>query len=790
MSRQSKLETARKIAIAILIVAGTIGFARHVNKHQKIVDWLFIRYAGYWLLTILFGAACFSSGHAVVKRALGGRVLPLYEHLAVSFAAGVYVFFVAMFLGGVLRLYGGVFFALMPLGLIALGGRDTYRYVRRAWRALAGARRRSVAPPWQTFLPHVFGVAGVALIYFAMLSPNNAAFDSRWQHLGIAEHYAAEGGVRRFPEGWFVAAQPHLASFLYTWAYLLPKSLMFDRVELAAHIELIVFLVALIGIPGLVRRVVRPSLVGPHAHRVAWAARFLFPGVFLYDSCLCLGADHVASVFAIPIFLLLLRAWKDLSPRVCVLLTLVMTGALLTKYTGALILVAPALLVVPVRAVWLSIAPLRRREGAPPLRAAWAGPLAAFVSGVVLFAPHWLKNVIWYGDPLYPVLHARFHGRPWTVDSAARFEKFMSELWRPERNLKGVGQTLGSLWSFSFVPNDWEKFHGTAPVFGSLFTFCAVALPLLKGTKRLWGLFAATHLGILAWYWIHHQDRYLQAALPLMTAATAAALALVWRLGTAQRVLVSLLIGLQIVWGADVYFMPAHIYLGIPAKASIEMLSRTPGHPQKDRLTFSDPLAGVGKAMPKGSKPLLHDWHTRAGLGHPVVSDCPVHQGGISYVRTPTTREVYDQLKSYGVTHIIDRPGQPREADTLAGELVFHNFVYRTMGNLKNVEGWLLGPMAKSPPPPGDAPDPVLVHSCGKGLKPGLYHLADLLVPAVEKGKRDPKPFTAAPPDPTPLLATARAIAVESSCSTLPKVAETTFVKVGQRDPYSLWVRK
>lgn len=787
MGPRAKLDTARRIVVLILIAAGIVGFGALMNKHQRIVEWLSLRYFGYWLLSILFAAACFSSGHAVVKRALGGRVLPLYEHLAVSFAVGVYVFFAGMFLGGIARLYGGVFFVALPVALLAAGARSSLRYARRAYRAIAAARRRAPAAPWHRVFTHGFGLLGVLLVYFAMISPNNAAFDSRWQHLGIAEHYAAEGAVRKFQEGWFIGAQPHLASFLYTWAYLLPKSLMFDRVELAAHVELVIFLVALVGVPALFRRLVRRANVGPTAYQHAWAARFLFPGVFLYDSSLCLGADHVASVFAVPIYALLLRAWRELQPRICVVLTLVMTGAMLTKYTGALLLVAPALVVVPARAIWLGVRAIRGRG---PARAAWAGAVAALVTGLVAFAPHWLKNLVWYGDPLYPVLHGKFHGRPWTIDGAARFEKFMSELWRPERSLKGVGQSLGALVTFSFVPNDWVKFHGTTPVFGSLFTISLALLPFLKGTRRLWGVFAATHVGIFIWYWTHHQDRYLQAALPLMTAGTAAVLAILWREGVAARVLTSALVGLQIVWGADVYFMPAHIYLSVPAKATIDMISRTPGQAHKDKLVFSDPLSGVGKSLKPGAKPLIHDWHTHAGLGLATVSDCPYHQGGISYVRTPTTREVFDQLVSYGVTHVIDRPGQPREPDTLAGEIVFHHFVQRTMGTPKNVEGWLVSAMSKSRPAAGDAPDPVLVHTCGKGVKPGLYHLVDLTIPALEKGKPDPKPWKPSPSDPTPLLAEARAIAVEGSCNTLPKAAEASFVKVAQRDPYAIWVRK
>ena len=787
----------RRVGLPLVLAAATVGFGALVNRHYPIADWLFVRYAAYWLLSLLFGAACLSSGHALLRRALGKRVLPLFEHLAVAFAAGVYLFFLGSMLGGLLGLYGGVFFFALPLALIAAGALPTFRYARRAARHLGGAWRRSPRPtPW-ALLVHAFGLLGLFAVYFAILTPNNVAFDSRWQHLGIAEHYAAVGAVQRFPEGWFVGASPHLASFLYTWAFLLPGGRIVDHIELAAHLELTVFVVGLLGIPALVRRLVRPATLGP-VYRYAWAARFLFPGIFLYDSSLCLGADHIASAYAAPIYLLLLRAWRDLTPRTCVLLALALSGAILTKYTGALILVAPAIVAVALRAVVLALRALRdrmrRREAPARFRAAWAGPLAATFAGVAFTAPHWLKNLVWYGDPLYPVLHNLIkHPRPWTADSAARFDIGLAlQFWRPERTLAGVARTLGALFTFSFVPNDWERFHGSTPVFGSLFTLCLAALPFLTRTRRVWALYAATHLGIFTWYWIHHQDRYLQAALPWMAAATAVVLGLAWRQGRAARIGVGAMVALQVVWGADVYFMPAHVFLGVPAKAVIDILSRPAGKVDKDRLVYSDAFVAVGKSLPPHSKVLVHEFHPHLGVNAPTVSDCPYHQGGISYLRTPTPREVFDQLHGYGVTHLVFRTSEAREPDTLAGEIVFSNFVHGYAGAAKTVDGWQVAAMPTVAPAPGDAPDPVLVVTCGKGQAPGLYHLADLTVPELEKNKPLPRPFVAAPAggDLAALVPEARAVAVDHACKALPAGVEAGFVAAGTRDPYAVWVRK
>jgi hypothetical protein len=551
------------------------------------------------------------------------------------------------------------------------------------------------------------------------------------------------------------------------------------------------FTLSLLGVVALVRRLVRPA-AAPETYRYAWAVRFAFPGVFLYDSSVCLGADHVAAVFAAPVYLALLRAWPALSARACVLLALALTGALLTKYTGALILVAPALVLLGGRTIFLAAVALRRRDGRA-LRVLLSGPLAALLAGLVFTAPHWLKNLLWYGDPVYPLLHRLVRERPWTADSALRFDVGFTStaLWPAERSLAGLGHTLAALLTFSFVPHDWERFHGHVPVFGSLFTLSLVALPFLRGARRVWGLYLATHLGVFVWYWINHQDRYLQAALPWMTAATAAVLGLVWQQGRAARIAAGALVAVQIVWGADVYLMPAHVFLGVPAKAVIDLLSRTPGKTDRDRLAFSDAFVTVGNALPPQSKVLIHEWHPHLGVNAPSVTDCPYHQGGISYLRTPTPREVYDQLHGFGVTHLVYRASQTREPDTLAGEIVFYNFAQRYAGPPKTADGWLVAAMPSVPPPPLGAPDPVLVVSCGKGLPAGLYHLADLAIPSLDKTSPAPRPFA----DPSAralsdLVPAAMAIAQEQSCAALPAGVEASFVRTATRDPYAIWVRR
>src|SRR5262249_21113051 len=135
-----------------------------------------------------------------------------------------------------------------------------------------------------------------------------------------------------------------------------------------------------------------------------------FPSIYLYDGNLHAGADHFAGFWAIPIALALHRTWGHFTTANATLAAACVAAVALTKYTTLPIAVTASVALVA-RGVWLAA----RRETRS------MGPLAAFVSlAIVLTAPHWLKNWIWYGDPAYPWLRKYLAVHPWSEDAGAR----------------------------------------------------------------------------------------------------------------------------------------------------------------------------------------------------------------------------------------------------------------------------------------------------------------------------------------------------------------------------------
>jgi hypothetical protein len=782
----------RFAALALGMIGGVALILSQVHEHYPIQKWLFWRYAAYWGLMLVFSAACLSAGHRISTWLFPRRV-PVAEHLVTSFSLGVLTFFGGMFGAGVVGLWRPWLAIAWPLVLIASGIVPAVRYGRRLSRHLRWARRRPhpAESAWKLVVLG-FGLLGLTAVYFVTLSPKNIAYDAQWYHLAIAEQYVAAGGIERFAEGWYKGANPQLASILYGWGFLLPWTKLFDRAMICVHLEFLLFVWTLAGVPPLVRRLL-------HGRRVpyAWVATFLFPGLFLYDSSLSAGADHVSAFWAIPIFLALLRAWSEPGPRRTIVLGAFIAGAMLTKYTAVSIALAPILVMVG-RSLWVGIVSLVRK--APKAAtSAWLGLGAFALSGMVVSAPHWLKNWLWYGDPVYPALSKHFTPHPWTVDSARFFSvNLEGRLVSPDGTLaERAWETLKTLFTFSFVPHNYPFFHHDVPVFGFLFTVASVLLLTFKRTARVWGLVFVIWIGMAIWLSIHARDRYLQALLPWMVAVTVAVIVLAWRSHWLHRVLMSALVGVQIIWGSDVPFFRTHQMIhDSPFKATVDLIATGFEGNYEKRLKPFGMMEKVGDTLPPDAKVLVHDVHLTLGLRNRRVSDAAGRQGAIVYGRMRSTRETYDLLRSLGVTHVLWNSTNTESLDSVAGSFVFLELVRTQTTDVKRFGSWRLGRLMLTPPPERPFPENVALLTCGSRYAVGMYRRSDLIVPGLERNKSvypaPHKPLSSAKVTLKSLIGEADYVAWNPKCQK--KVERgwlSDFRRLGRRgDATDLYVRK
>jgi hypothetical protein len=688
----------------VLLLGTAAGALIWLDRFNPLRHWLFVGYAGIWAAIALFAVASWAAGLRIVS-ALLPEPLRLDERLLVAFAVGVLAFFGGVFAGGVLHLYGTIFFFAWPFVLFAFGARAARREVARLRAHLRRFGFRLFQPRGSVeAVSAAVLVVGTLAVYLQVLTPTNVGADSVWYHLPIAEDYVASGGLRPFREGFYNATLPQLATVLYTWAFMAPGDL-FHRMALSAHLEFALFVATLAGIGVLVRR-----LCGARAP-LAGALMFVFPGFLMFDSNLIVGADHVLAFWVPPLAVAVLRWARRFQTREAVLVALLMGGALLTRYQAIYLLVPLAL--------WATGAAIRFRRWRPLV--VWG--LAVFAA----WSPHWLKNWIFYGDPLYPMLHAWLPSHPFPPGA----EALRAEVLTPERfRLTGTaGQkildTLVVLFSFSFVPHDWD-FHGARPVFGSLFTCLLVGLPFARARLRVWLLVIAIHLGIAIWFVTAHEDRYLQALLPAMVAVAAALVTLLWRRGTLARAAVALLVVSQAIAGADVYFYRVHGMAGdAPIKAFVDFVSLGQKGQFKDQMRVWGDVDqnDLSTRVPKGGKVLAHHLVEQLGLGVPSVTDGQGWQAAVDYLAQPTPAATLAVWRSLGITHLSWKdPVQPRDRDFLAREAVFQRAAALYVPHVETVGQYPFGALdLRAQPPAAGVATNLAWIGCGGDLETGIY---------------------------------------------------------------------
>jgi hypothetical protein len=609
-----------------------------------------------------------------------------------SFALGVLGWALLIVVAGLPGLLGKAFFVLAPAAWFALGARPTWKLVARAARL---KRRLRVKPtPLTHFALVGAGTVAVGFIWVNLLTPRNLMYDARWYHLPLAEGYAAAGKVFRLEEGWFNGAMPHLASYLQTWSFLSPFGALFDRLELVAHLELIIFLATLASLPVLIDALLpRPRL------RSSWVARFLFPGVLLYDSSLGGGADHVLAFWAVPLFLSLRRFWKTPSTPNAIVFGAFAGAAALTKYQAIFLLVGPAL-AVTVRVARALIS----RPHRPFLRPA----LITATAALVVSSPHWGLNALWHHNPVYPYLSNVFPSTPMVEG----IDPHVAETaWQPKGTTREkLVETAKATLRFGFEAHDWDTFHGARPVFGSLFVVAMALLVFGFRRRAVLALGLSTWAAVPLWYWSQHQDRYLQAIAPWCAVVVAVVFAGVWRRFALTRPVLLGLMGLQVLHTADLPALPAHsTFNAQPVLEVLSLVSSSDAEAPEKLIDTHYGISRAAKLLPADAKVLVHDVHIHLGLQRAAVRDHVQRQGAIAYSMLGDTAAVVEKLRSLGATHVLWSP-TPLGLSMIGDDLVFLRFVQYAVTQQQPIgDGFSVGTIGGAPP---SKPVQVLVLTC------------------------------------------------------------------------------
>jgi hypothetical protein len=729
-----------QLTIAVFCLGAVAVFAGFVDHIYPLRTWLAWRTLAVWMWVLVLHTACLGLGARITIGWLEVRDRPALETLTLSFTVGVVGWILILYVLGALGLYGRPLVFVLPMPLAAAGFAPLRDSARR-WREDRGV----AASPWSVLGVAIaaFGVLCLGLMYLQLFSPDTLNYDSTWCHLTVAQDYAREGRIVPFAAD-YAKNVPQLTPMFHLFGFLAPGLNQPLRWMFALHNEFALFLWTLVGVAATVR-----WIVGEDAPRgPIWAAFFLFPGIFVYDSNIGGAADHALAFFALPIVLATARLGGRPTTRNAILWGAVVGGAILTKYQ-AVYIVLPAMALLAL--LWLS----RRRPFVRDFDAGEFQPLGqlartaavAVLAVAVIAAPHFLRNLVFYKNPVYPFMQNVFTAStPRTPDSVYLVSHVFTDVnWQPKGTLvEKLINAVKVFFQFSFVPHYYFEFHHNVPSFGSLFTLLLPIVPFLGHRPRLWAVVGVASASIFIWAFTFLVDRNLQTFLPILVAATGAVIILAWRAGPIARFGLVPLVAMQVLWGGDAFFHSGHDRL----RSAVDLIRSGYAGTASTRFAgYRTSYVKLGEALPRDATVLLHAAHVNLGINRRIVLDAAGFQAMLDYRPIRSLAELDAHYRSRGVTHIVRELGQSPGASKQE-EVLFSLYVSRYATPLGTFGGLELFAMPKAPPPL-DPSDRVVMLGV-RGYEDGVYGIDQLgaYERLVDVAPRYPRPMTPLGADP------------------------------------------
>jgi len=725
-----------------IVVTCAIGIAVCLevwNGYYPVKEWLIWRLLPLWGYSLLWVAACIAGGASVLRWLLRDRELPALEHLLFSMTVGVVLFVVVWNLGGFACLFRTWMAVVLPVALLALGWfgvPDLWRKLSawRAWRPPATVFGRvaiTIAVGW--------GLLCLAFVYLEALPLDSINYDATWYHLPIAQDYAREGCVVPFP-GDGHKAYPHLTSLVHTWAFLVPLPAPVQlHWMLALHLEFVMVVWRIVGVAAAAH-----WMLCEEDRRGLWPFFFLFPSIFIYDQCIGGSADHFLGFFAVPMFLASVRALRQFDWRWGALVGIVAGGHVLTKYQ-AVYMVAAVAGVFATRWLYLvvqrGVLRLRKRPATadrlPPWRAMLLGPLSVIAFSALVSSPHFVKNVVYHSNPLFPYAGSVFPAsHPKEPAAAYQVRKFprggpfapkhqddfaQRQLW---------GTQMFFTYSFHTANRDFTKHR---PYMGSLFSLLLPCVLFVRRSRRILVGVAFAYGAFMAMANTALNDRYMLAFYDLFIAVAAALMVRVWQVGWLGRLAVIPVVALQLFWGGD-----AMLHYGASRlNAAINLVSAGySGKYDSQRLARHGRQLKITEATPSDAIIMSRNYRGMLGLDRTVLSDVSAVQRYISYTGLRDARDYWELLHERGVTHLL-YPRNQRRPVRWNNTVLFAELVYRYGQKTRDFGGLVLVDMPPRPPP---RDVPFLVLSWGNREYPnGLYRVEQLDIDVTRYKRTTPK---------------------------------------------------
>ncbi len=702
---------------ASVCVAALVFHALELNGHYPLREWLVWRVALLWAYVLLFTAACVGIGQLVLVRVLRLAQTPLLESWLLAKAIGLVAFGLALYLAGAVGALHPAFAVGMPALFVAGTTKELRALVQRTATELREAPTGDRFARLVRRFGNAWALLALVVLYAIAFTPEAISLDAAWYHYPVAQDYANAGRLVAFPSE-YNKALPHLDSLVYCWGFLLPGiERPFDWM-LALHLEYAIVMWKLVGVG-----VGAQWLLGDVRSRGLWLGFFLSPMIFTFAHSVTGGAEHFVGLWAIPMLVATGRMLRDFDLRCAALLGVLSGGAILSKYQAIYMIAGCGTLIVA-RWGWCVALALRGKAAFANDRL-WRAPLLVLGIGLAVASPHFVKNLVFYGDPLYPFLQSKLPGVHPTHELADYL--FHAKLGDPDNRPKLAGlarltQAVRLFFDFTFSPH-YVVVKQKWPVIGSLFTLLLPCLLLVRRTGRIWIAVWCSFVSIAVWANTYLQDRYLNAVAAIFCAVTVALVVKVWELGRLARCTLVPLVALQVVWGAD-----AFVYSGKPLIESTLSLVRT-GYEgvlaPADRYPYFRTFAEVNRLTYPDDQVLVRGTRKTLGIDRYTHRDVPWHQANLWYEPIHDVAGLWQHYRERGITHVAYLRNT-HWSGNLHSTVLVDQLIVHGGGTRHPISGsWELLALPKTAPE-GDETIEVLVLDVRPLYDDGLYAAEDL----------------------------------------------------------------
>ena len=454
-------------------------------------------------------------------------------------------------------------------------------------------------------------------------------YDALEYHLGVPAQYIKAHGIIYMPYNVFSNFPLHM-EMLYTLSLLLGSPILAKMLHFLFLI-LTLFIILLIGNKISAKAGLLPST---RLRQSGLCSALIFVNIPIVAITSAKAYNDLGLTFFGLLTIYCLWIWQEQKDKKLLILAGLFCGSSLAmKYTAIIFFLAPL-------AVFIFISSLRqKREIAKfPCFQVMLRPLLFVVISLLVVSPWFIKNLVYKGNPVFPLAYKQFGGHNWGDFEADRFKKhhqadltdFKKVLDAPKKIVSGQEGNIGFT-ILLFIPFLFFIKRPMSPI-------------------KCFGLYSIFYF--LFWiFFTHHMPRFLMPALAILSIL--AAYSISYFLNTRKYISYSMITLLTI----GLVFNSARLFYQFSVMHPLQFISGKDSKTEYlSKVFYLHPAIDfMNINLPESSKTLFVAEARTFYCEKDIVSNTPLDKNIIVEIANKSTgaKDILNALQDMGITHVL-----------------------------------------------------------------------------------------------------------------------------------------